>query len=393
MNDMSDKKVKEEPTEDAQPLGPTLTLADRNDYLGFFDGDATGHRNPRRITECFKSVSSHLGDVNTAAVDNNDNTKSDATDVIAILDDDGESSFMLRVREEDSHNDAIDGEADYEVDEVDQEKKPPPTKHRATSQGQNRKDTTFDDVLTILSDEEEEATDNDSTDDDEDYESDEEKEPLPTKRKAKSRGHNRQGVIANNRSRKPPPAQATAAGNKYGSATITPIIYLGGYKTASREYKEYMHFLAINRKGNPWTSRHYDRLRNRFSGHDFVLTKGDQETKAKKPDIMKSAAQMYKTILKKLSHGQEQVTKKRPTAATRQHTAPAPVASVARVADATPMDDEIEDIGNFVSTFVSELRTRKEAAFNSEDDDICAKGLKIKQFITHVEKGRATLSL
>jgi hypothetical protein len=308
---------------------------------------------------------------------------------------------MLRVKEEDSHNGAVDGKADYEVDEVDQEKKLQPTKQRATREVQDRKDPTFDDVLTILSDEEL----NDSTDDDEDYVSDEEEESPPTNRQAKSHGKNRQGVIAKNRSRKPP-ARATAAGNKHGSATITPVIYLGGYKTASREFKEYLHFLAVNRKGDPWSNRHYDRLRNRFSGCDFVLIKDGQETKAKKSDIMKSAARMYKTISKKLSHGQEQVTKKRAdrndsspmtTIATRQHAAPAAAAaaaaSVAQVADATPMHDGIEDISNVLNTFVSELRTRKEAAFNSEDDDVCAKGLKIKQFITHVEKGRATLSL
>jgi hypothetical protein len=57
------------------------------------------------------------------------------------------------------------------------------------------------------------------------------------------------------------------------------------------------------------------------------------------------------------------------------------------------MDDGTEDIGNVLNSFVSELRIRKEASFNSEDDNVCAKGLKIKQFIAHVEKGRATLSL
>jgi hypothetical protein len=86
---------------------------------------------------------------------------------------------------------------------------------------------------------------------------------------------------------------------------------------------------------------------------------------------MKTAAHMYKTILKKLSCAQEQVTKKRagrnddnPTAATRQRTA------VAQLADATPLNDGTDDIGNVLNTFVSELRTRKEAAFNSEDDDV-----------------------
>jgi hypothetical protein len=90
---------------------------------------------------------------------------------------------------------------------------------------------------------------------------------------------------------------------------------------------------------------------------------------------MKTAAHMYKTILKKLSCAQEQVTKKRagrnddnPTAATRQRTAPA--TAVAQLADATPLNDGTDDIGNVLNTFVSELRTRKEAAFNSEDDDV-----------------------
>jgi hypothetical protein len=383
MDDKSDKKVKEEPTEDALPLGPTLALAEWNDYLGLH-GDATGCRNPRRITNYFKSVSSHPGDVN-ATVGTYVNTKSDASDT------------------------------EFERDEVDKEKKPPPTKQRAESQGQNRKDPTVDDV--ILSDEEE-TTDNDFTDNDEDYESDKEKKPPIAKRKAKLQGQHRQGATANNQSQKPPPtaAAATAAGNKHRSATTTPIIYLGGYKTASKEYIDYMHFLALHRKGDPWSDRHYEHLRKRFSGHDFVLTKSGQEAKAKKPDIIKSAAQMYKKILKKLSHAQAQVTNKKagrndsnPTAATRQRTAPAPApaaaaapaaapaaavaAAVAQVADATPMDDGTEDIGNVVNTFVAKLRTRKEAAFNSEDDDVCAKGLKIKQFITHVEKGRATHGL
>ena len=206
-------------------------------------------------------------------------------------------------------------------------------------------------VTNVLSDDEE-ATDNDSTDNDEDYESYEEKKPLPTKRKAKLQGQRRQGAITNSRPRKPPPASAavvaTAAGNKHGSAPSTPIIYIGGYKAASREYKNYLHFLAINRKGSPWSDSHYGCLRKRFSGHDMVLITNGQETKAKKQDVIKSAAQIYKTILKKLSRAQEQVTNKRadrndniPTAATQEHTAPVitPAAGVTRVADATPMND------------------------------------------------------
>jgi hypothetical protein len=396
---MEDKSYKK--AEAAQPLGPALTLTDQNVYLGLH-GDDTGGRNPRRVTDYFKSVRSNPADVNTAAVDTNASSKSDATEAVATFDSDGDGNFTLSAKGKDTPNGAIDSDIELEFDEVDEEKKLPATKQRAKSHNQNCKDPTVDDVVIILSDEEE-ATDNDSTDNDEDYESDEDKKPPPTNRKAKLPGQHRQGAIANNRPRKAPPAAATAvAGNKDRSATNTPIIYLGGHNTASREYKEYLHFLAIIRKGIPWSDRHYDRLRNRFSGHDFVLTTNGHETKAKKADIIKSAAQMYKTILKKLSHAQERVTKKiadrndnNPTAATRQRTAtvPAPAAAVAQVADATPMHDGTDDIGNVLNTFVAVLRTKKDAAFNSEDDDVCANGLKIKQFITHVEKGRVTFGL
>jgi hypothetical protein len=382
MEDNNDKKA-----EDAQPLGPTLTLADQNVYLGLH-GDAAGCRNPRRVTDYFKSVSSNQADANTATVDADANTKSEDTEFVAAFDGDGDENFMLSAEDKDSRNGAVDSDIELEFDEVDEEKK------------KNRKDPTGDDVVIILSDDEE-ATYNDSTDNDEDYESDEEKDPSPAKRGA---GQYRQGAIANKRSRKSPPvaAAAAAAGNKHESAPSTPIIYIGGYKAASTQYKEYLHLLALNRKGSPWSDCHYGCLRNRFSGHVFVLITNGQETKAKKVDILKSAAQIYKTALKKISHAQEQLTNKRaerndnnPTAAMRQRTAPVPVpaAAVAQVTDATPMNDGTDDIGNVLNRFVAELRTRKKAAFHSEDDDVCEQGLDIKKFITHVEKGRATFSL
>jgi hypothetical protein len=385
MEDKSDKKV-----EDAQLLGPALTLSDQNVYLGL-QGDAKGCRNPRRVTDYFKSVSRNPPDVNTAAVDTNAKTKSDAT-----FYDNGsydEFKFMISTKGEDSPIGAVGNDIELGFDEVDEQKKPPPTIRRAKS-------PTVDDVVVFRSDEEE-ATDNDSTDNDEDYDSDEDKVPPSTKRKANAKleGKYRQGAISNKRSRKPPP-EAAAAGNKHGSAPSTPIIYIGSYKAVSREYKEYLHFLAINRKSSPWSDCYYGCLRKRFSGHDFVLITNGQETKAKKADIIKSAAQMYKTILKKVSHAKEQVTNKRadrndnnPAVAIRQRTAPVPVPALAQVADATPMNEGTDDIGNVLNTFLSVLRTRKEAAFHSEDDDVCAQGLKIKKFITHVEKGRATLSL
>jgi hypothetical protein len=400
MEDKSDKKA-----EDAQPLGPALTLTDQNVYFGSHgDATATG-RNPRRVTDYFKPVSGNPVVVSNAAVDTNANSKSDATEVVTTFDSDSDGDGVFRLligKGKDSHNGAIDSDIELEFDEVDEEKKLPPTKQRAESRRQNCKNPPVDDVVVILSDEEE-ATDNDSTDDDEDYESDEGKKSPPTNRKANSHGRHRQGAIVNNRPRKLPPVAATeVASNKDRSTASTPIISLGGFKTASREYKEYLHTQAIIRKGIPWSHRHYDHLRNRFSGHNFVLTTNGHETKAKKADIMKNAAQMYKKILNKLKQAQEQVTKKiadrndnNPTAATRQHTAtvPATAAPVAQDAEANPMYDETDDIGNVLNTFLAVLETRKEGAFNSKEDDVCEHGLKIKKFITHIEEGRVRLGL
>jgi hypothetical protein len=76
---------------------------------------------------------------------------------------------------------------------------------------------------------------------------------------------------------------------------------------------------------------------------------------------------MNKTILKKLSHAQEQVTKKiadrngnNPTAATRQRTTtvPAPAAAVAQVVDANPMYGKTDNIGNALNTFGVVLQSR-----------------------------------
>jgi hypothetical protein len=384
MEDKSDKKA-----EDAQPLGPALTLTDQNVYLGLHGDTTATSRNPRRVTDYFKPVSGNPVDVNNAAVDTNANSKSDATKAVMTFDVYVDGNYKLSGKGKESHNGAIDSDIELEFDEVDEDKKLPPTKQRTES-------PPVDDVVVIPSDEEE-ATDNDSTDDDEDYESDEGKKPPPTNRKTKPHGQHHQGAIANNRPRKLPPVAATAvAGNKDRSATSTPIIYLGGFKTASIEYKEYLHAQAIIRKGIPWSDRHYDHLRKRFSGHNFVLTTNGHETKAKKADIVKNAAQMYKKIMNKLKQAQEQVTKKiadrddnNPTAATRQHTAtvPATAAPVAQDADANPMYDETDDIGNVLNTFVAVLQTRKEGAFNSADDDVCAYGLTIKRFITHVQEG------
>lgn len=46
-----------------------------------------------------------------------------------------------------------------------------------------------------------------------------------------------------------------------------------------------------------------------------------------------------------------------------------------------------------LDTALSKLRARKEAAFNSADDDICSKGLEIKKSMTLIENGIATLEL
>jgi hypothetical protein len=105
--------------------------------------------------------------------------------------------------------------------------------------------------------------------------------------------------------------------------------------------------------------------------------------------------------LKKLSHAQEQVTKKRagrsdinPTAATRQRTAPAPApaAAVAHVADATPVDDGDDDLEIILDTLRSKLLEKRKAALKRMDDfDSCEMGVKIQKFITHFEEGRLIL--
>jgi hypothetical protein len=79
-----------------------------------------------------------------------------------------------------------------------------------------------------------------------------------------------------------------------------------------------------------------------------------------------------------------------PKAATRQRrTAPEEAAAVAAPVD----DDGGDDLGTILDTLLSKLVDRKEAAFKSMDDDVCAKGLEIKKLMTLIENGRAKIKL
>jgi hypothetical protein len=384
-----DKKVKEEPTGGTKTLDPNLPLNDRNVYLGIKQLLGTnpnhdaGRSNPRRVTGDFKSMrSSHPVDTNTAAGDMDATTKTGTTDVIAILDDD---------EEEVTDGDAADKTGGCKVEE---EKKPLPTKQKAKLQGRNGKGAIF-----VLSDEEE-VTDTDYADDDGDYETDEEKKSSPSKQKAKLPGRNRGAARAINRaagSRQPPPpgAAAAAAGNTPGAA-ITPTIRLGSKNhPASREYKEFMDSLAITLNGTPWSDNHYQRLRRRFSGHDFVFMDFGQLKQAKKQDIYPRAEQTYKMILKKLKHqGKVTVNKKRadgednnPTAATRRRTAPAEAELPAAATTAVVPIGHFLDIERLTETYLSELKVIKARVSQSDDPEVYDEGKKILNLIKHVEEG------
>jgi hypothetical protein len=96
----------------------------------------------------------------------------------------------------------------------------------------------------------------------------------------------------------------------------------------------------------------------------------------------------------------EQVMKKRanrkdcnPKAATRLRTTP-PEDARAQAAALAPVDDDgDDDVGVLLDTFLSKLLARKVTAVNSEDDDVCEKGVDIKKMITLIENGRAELNL
>jgi hypothetical protein len=81
-------------------------------------------------------------------------------------------------------------------------------------------------------------------------------------------------------------------------------------------------------------------------------------------------------------------------ASTRLRTTPPPEVAKAQAAMLAPVDDDgDDDVGILLDTFLSKLLARKITAVNSEDDNICEKGVDIKKMITLIENGRAELEL
>jgi hypothetical protein len=202
----------------------------------------------------------------------------------------------------------------------------------------------------------------------------------------------------------------------------------------SEKYRNCMQLLAARRNSAVWSDALNQSLQRGIQGRFLIDKGGGCWRLAKDGEINKTAASCYKRYWKlnkdkekvakkkagvkrpspkctasmqdkkpadnraprKVILKKSKVTKKRadrednnPTAATLRRTAPAAAAAVPPAA----VDNGAEDIGNLFDTFVSDLRAKKKAAVNSEDDDVCAKGLKMKQFITHFESGRTKIGL